>query len=479
MKTVLAIDLGAESGRVVAARFDGQRLTCEEIHRFPNGPVNVRGALQWDVLRLWQEIQTGIARAARGDARIDAIGLDTWGVDFALLDRDGNLLANPTHYRDSRTQGMPEWVFERIPRERVFMQTGIQIMQINSLYQLASLVRNHSPLLETAQRLLTIPDLLTGWMTGAPVNEYTNATTTQCFDVGTGDWAWDILDGIGIPRRLFQPVTQPGRIHGAYEGIPVVLTPHHDTACAVLGVPAADANFAYLSSGTWSLLGLELPHPIITPAALAANVTNEGGYGGTVRLLKNIMGLWLLQECRRVWAGRGEETGYEALASLAEEAAPMRSLVDPDAPAFISPGDMPARLRAWCAQSGQPAPRTQGEIARCIFESLALKYRQVLDNLKALSGQRVDVLHVVGGGSRNALLCQMTADATGCVVVAGPAEATAMGNAAAQLIALGELGGVAEARALIRDSSALQTYAPRDGERWQAGLARFQALLAG
>lgn len=477
MKTVLAIDLGAESGRVMAARFDGQRISTEEVHRFGNGPVNVRGALQWDVLRLWQEIQAGIAKAARAEGAIAAIGLDTWGVDFGLLDRDGNLLANPAHYRDPRTEGMQEWVFARVPRERVFARTGIQIMQINSLYQLASLTRRGSPLLEAAQRLVTVPDLLNAWLTGEVANEYTNATTTQCFDVLGGDWAFDILDAIGAPARLFQPVARPGAIHGAYEGIPVVLTPHHDTACAVLGVPAENERFAYLSSGTWSLLGLELDRPIVTPAALEANVTNEGGYGGTIRLLKNIMGLWLLQESRRTWAARGKQTDYETLARLAAEAEPMRSLVDPDAPEFIAPGDMPARIQAWCGRTGQPVPQSQGAIARCIFESLALKYQLVLEKLKALAGKQVDVLHVVGGGARNALLCQMTADATGCRVVAGPAEATALGNAAAQLIALGELGSVAEARALIRASSDLVTYAPRDAGVWTAAFERFERII--
>ncbi len=477
MKTVLAIDLGAESGRVMAARFDGQRISTEEVYRFGNGPVNVRGALHWDVLRLWQEIQTGIAKAALAEGAIAAIGLDTWGVDFALLDRDGTLLANPAHYRDPRTEGMQEWVFARVPRERVFARTGIQIMQINSLYQLASLVRTRSPLLETAQRLVTVPDLLSAWLTGEVANEYTNATTTQCFDVMGGNWAFDVLDAIGAPGRLFQPVAQPGTIHGAYQGIPVVLTPHHDTACAVLGVPAENERFAYLSSGTWSLLGLELDRPIVTPAALEANVTNEGGYGGTIRLLKNIMGLWLLQESRRTWAVRGEQTDYETLARLAAEAEPMRSFIDPDAPEFIAPGDMPARIQAWCGRTGQPVPQSQGAIARCIFESLALKYRLVLEKLKALAGKQVDVLHVVGGGARNALLCQMTADATGCRVVAGPAEATALGNATAQLIALGELGSVAEARAMIRASSDLMTYAPRDAGVWTAAFERFHDLV--
>lgn len=471
--TVAAVDIGASSGRVLTVQFDGKRLTTDETHRFPNNPVTVRGTLHWDILRLWHEVQAGIGKVEHPAA----IGLDTWGVDFALLDQSGRLLANPVHYRDHRTNGMLEEVFAKVPRAEVFSQTGIQTMPINTLYQLASMVKAHDPIFSQAARFLTIPDLLYYWLTGTLVNEYTNATTTQCFDVCKGDWAFDLLQKLEIPTHIFSPVTQPGQILGKFEDIPVVLTPHHDTASAVIGVPASADQIAYLSSGTWSLLGLELPAPVVTDAALAANVTNEGGYARTTRFLKNVMGLWLLQESRRAWFAVGESYTYDELLARAAESAPFRSLIDPDDPVFLPAGDMPTRIREYCQRTNQPIPQSIGEIVRCILESLALKYRYVLDLLTGLADHPVTALHVVGGGSQNALLCQMTADATGIPVVAGPAEATALGNAVVQLIALGEVKSVAEGRALIAESSALVTYEPRSTEVWKAAFEKFKQLL--
>jgi rhamnulokinase len=472
-RTVLAVDIGAESGRVIAARFDGQRLALEECYRFANVPVRVKDTLHWDVLRLWHDVQAGIRQAGKADA----IGIDTWAIDFGLLDQAGNLIGNPVHYRDRRTEGMPEAVFARVPRAEVFRQTGVQILPFNTLYQLVSLVQRHDPSLESAQRLLTIPDLFYYWLTGVPVNEFTNATTTQCFNTLSGDWAFDLLETLGIPTRLFSPVSHPGQILGKNDGVPVVLAPHHDTACAVVGVPVQNPDFAYLSSGTWSLLGLELERPIINDQALALNVTNEGGYGKTSRLLKNIMGLWLLQESRRTWLAQRQEYSYDRLAMLAQQSPALAALIDPDDATFLPPGDMPSRINAFCRKTGQPEPQNVGAVARCIFESLALKYRAVLRQLVDLTGRRVDTLHIVGGGALNALLCQMAADATGCSVIAGPVEATALGNAVVQLITLGELGSIAQGRALIADSFASTTYAPHDTARWDEVDARFQALL--
>jgi rhamnulokinase len=474
-RTVLAIDIGAESGRVLAVHFDGQRLTAEEIHRFPNVPVEVRGTLHWDVLRLWGDVQAGIRKASNPAA----LGIDTWGVDCALLDRAGHLAANPIHYRDHRTDGIYDYVFPKVSRAEIFAQTGIQFMSINTLFQLASLVRDKDPVLENAASFVMIPDLLYYWLSGVKVNEFTNATTTQCYNPRTGQWATEMLEKLGIPSRIFGEVVPPGKILGHYGSIPAVLAPHHDTASAVVGVPTSTPNFAYISSGTWSLLGMELPQPVINDAALAANVTNEGGYGGTFRLLKNIMGLWLIQEARRTWVSEGHDYSYETLVSLANDAPPLAAFVDPDDALFLPPGDMPARIRQYCTQTGQPAPESVGAVARCIFESLALKYRYVLRQLISLTGQPVEALHVVGGGSQNRLLCQMTADATGCSVIAGPTEATSLGNAVSQLIALGDLKSVVEGRALIHDSFPMATYEPHNTAAWDDVEARFKALVEG
>ncbi len=472
-RTVLAIDIGAESGRVMGVHFDGQCLTYEEIHRFPNMPVNVRGTLHWDILRLWGDVQTGIRKASNAAA----LGIDTWGVDFAFLDRAGHLLSNPVHYRDQRTEGVPDWVHPKVPFKEIFARTGIQYMQINSLYQLASLVKNQDPLLDNAANFLMVPDLLYYWLTGVKTNEFTDATTSQCYDPRAGTWAFDLLEKLGIPTRLFGEITPPGQILGQFGSIPAVLAPHHDTASAVVAVPTQTPNFAYISSGTWSLLGMELSHPVISDAALQANITNEGGYGGTFRFLKNIMGMWLIQESRRTWMAEGQEYSYDQLTRMAESEKPFRSLVDPDNPLFLLPGDMPGRIRQYCKETNQPVPESVGAVARCIFESLALKYRHVLRQQITLTGQPVEALHIVGGGSLNTLLCQMAADATGIKVVGGPVEATALGNAIVQLIALGDLKSVAEGRELVRNSFQLSVYEPQDTASWDTVDPRFKALL--
>ena len=485
----LAIDLGAESGRAMLGQLDGGRLALSELHRFPNMPVRLPGGLHWDVLRLWAEIKGSLRLAAQQHGHgLASVGLDTWGVDFALLDRDGALIANPHHYRDSRTDGMLAEALRRMPREQIFERTGIQFIQINTLFQLLAMAAGRSPALEIAETFLTIPDLLNFWLTGQRVCEFTNATTTQCYDPRAGDWAAPVLDAIGIPRRIFPPVVMPGTLLGALRpavaeetgarDLPVVAPACHDTGSAVAAVPAEAPGFAWLSSGTWSIMGFESPEPVITAQSLAFNLTNEGGVGGTFRCSKNIMGLWLVQECRRTWAAQGHDWSYGDLAQLAAEAAPLVALVDPDAEEFFKPGDMPERIRAFCRRTGQPAPDGPGAVVRCVLESMALKYRWVLERLEMVAGQRLDPIHIIGGGAQNRLLNQLTADATGRPVVAGPVEATAIGNILVQAIALGQLGSLAEARAAVRRSFALDTYQPAAAADWDGAYRRLLDLSA-
>ncbi len=472
-KHVIAIDLGATSGRVMDVAFDGAQLQLQEIHRFPNIPVQTPNSLHWDVLRLWQEITVGI------DAVKDAaaIGLDCWGVDYALLDSAGELLANPYHYRDPRTNGAMEWVFERMPRREIFARTGIQFMPLNALYQLAASIREGSPLLDHAASMLTIADLFNYWLTGSKTCEFTEATTMQLYNPALADWDREIMAAVGIPPEILTPIVQPGTVIGRYQGVDVILPACHDTGSAVVAVPSTGDRAAYLSSGTWSLLGLELDEPIISDAAYEANVTNEGGYDGTWRLLKNIMGLWLVDQCRATWKAAGKDYSFAQLTAMVESTAPFKSFIEPDDPAFLPPGDMPARVIDYCRRTGQPTPENDAEVLATVYVSLAYKYRYVLEQLIAVAGQAVDRLHIIGGGSQNALLNQMTANAIGGPVIAGPAEATAAGNAIAQLIAIGELGGVAEARAMISGASDLVHFEPQNAAAWDEHYRRFRALL--
>ena len=466
--TVLAIDIGAESGRVMAVHFDGSGLQLEEVHRFPNYALTVNGVLQWDILHLWREVQAGIERSRTHKGEPPAsLAVDTWGVDFGLLDRDGNLIGNPVCYRDSRTEGMLDAVFERVPKAEVFAQTGIQFMAINTLYQMVSLVERGSPQLEIAARFLTVPDLLNFWLSGAQVCEFSNATTTQMLNPFTRSWAGELLDALAIPLDLLPEVVQPGTRLGTFNEIPVIAPACHDTGSAVAGVPAQTENFAYISSGTWSLVGLEVAQPVVNEAALAVNATNEGGVYGSFRLLKNVMGLWLLQQCRSTWEQQGRSYSYPELVSLAESAEPLRSFVDPNDDRFLPPGDHPAHIQAFCQQSGQPLPQSDAEIARCVFESLALAYRDVLQELRTLTGRPIEVIHVVGGGSRNRLLNQFTADATGIPVLAGPSEATVIGNALVQFISLGELADLDEGRQLVAGIGEMERCEPNGQDSWQ------------
>jgi sugar (pentulose or hexulose) kinase len=473
-KHVIAVDLGASSGRVMEVSFDGQRFEATEAHRFPNIPVEARGTLYWDVLCLWREIQQGLEAVSPGAL---SVGVDTWGVDFALLDRAGKLVANPVHYRDSRTDGMDEWVFERVPHRVIFERTGIQFMILNTLYQLASLVRHDSPWLDAAETVISFPSLLNYWLCGAKAWEFTHATTTQCYNPRAGEWDWDTLTAIGLPTEIFPEVVAPGAILGERGDLRVIAPACHDTGSAVVAVPTTIENYAYLSSGTWSLLGMEVREPVINDASFAANVTNEGGVYGTYRFLKNVAGLWLAQESRATWRREGREWSWDELTAEANAAEPFRSLIDPDAALFIAPGDMPARIREFCRRAGQPEPETVGQVVRAIYESLALKYRLAVEQLIALSGRAVDRLHIIGGGGRNTLLCQMTADCIGREVIAGPYEATALGNAIVQFITLGEIANVAQARDILSKTARMTHYAPRPGAAWDDAYGRFGALV--
>jgi rhamnulokinase len=488
MKNYLAIDLGAESGRAMIGALDGETLSLTEVHRFANTPVRLSDGIHWDVLRLWDEIKAGISMAAlKCEDRLEGIGLDTWGVDFALLDEYGSMLANPFHYRDSRTDGVLDEALHLISRAVIFENTGIQFMQINSLYQLFSMALHKSPLFDIAQTFVTIPDLFNYWLSGQIICEFTNATTTQCYDPRRRDWAWPVLEALGIPKRLFKPVTQPGTILGPLlpvvaeetgaAGIPVIVPACHDTGSAVAAIPAQGDNFAWISSGTWSILGCEVNQPCVTSRSLDYNFTNEGGVFGTWRLSKNIMGLWLVQECRRNWASAGASLTYEEITQLAAESRPFLAVVDPDNATFLHPGEMPERIRKFCQASGQPIPQTKGEIVRAALESIALKYRWVLERLEELTGYPLEPLHIIGGGIKNRLLNQFAADATGRTVITGPIEATAIGNILMQSIALGQLGSLDEARSIVRHSYSPQIYHPVPSAAWDKAYERLLEVM--
>ena len=485
--TFLAIDLGAESGRALLGRFDGERVVLEEVHRFPNVPVRVTDGLHWDALRLVGCVYRSLSKAAREAEQIESVGIDSWGIDFALLDRDGALVSNPYHHRDPRTEGMVERAFEQVPKEEIYERTGIQFMRINTLYQLLAL--EDSPMWDVADTLLLIPDLMNYWLTGEKTCEFTNATTTQLYDLHTEGWAEDLLQRMSFPARIFPKIVPPGTELGlllpevAEEAgldaeTPVVAVASHDTASAVVAVPAEGADFAYISSGTWSLVGVETPQPVVTPEAMDANFTNEGGFGGRTRFLKNVMGLWLLQECQRIWAREGQDYSYEELTRLAEDAPAFGPLVDPDHHEFLSPGDMPSRIRRFCEATGQETPEEPGEIARCVFESLAMKYRWVVEQAGKITGQRVEAIHVVGGGSQNSLLCQLTADATQLPVLAGPVEATALGNVMVQAYSRGHVNSLEEIRTVVRRSTEVSRYEPGGNEDdWNELRERFSDVM--
>jgi rhamnulokinase len=486
-RVYLAVDLGAESGRVIAGSLKDGRVTLEELHRFPNVTVAVVGTRRWDVLRLWTDIQEGLTKAAQkfGDA-IVSVGVDTWGVDYVLLSKQGEMLGAPYTYRDGRTQGVMAQAFTRVPQKEIFEQTGLQFMEINTLYQLIAMSLRDPGLLAQAETFLMMPDFFHWLLCGSKVVEFTNATTTQCLHPTRRTWAADLLRRFGLPAGIFPDVVQPGTRLGqireevaARTGLPriqVVTPATHDTGSAVAAVPTENTgrpNWAYISSGTWSLIGVEVDQAVLSPEALALNVTNEGGIDGTYRLLKNVMGLWLVQECRRSFERKGQALDYATLVQKASAATPFRSIVDCNDTVFLNPPDMATALQDWCRKSGQAVPESEGELIRCALESLAMKYRQVLEGIESLTGVKIEVIHVVGGGGKNELLNQFTADACNRPVIAGPVEGTALGNVLIQARAAGDVGSLSDIRAVVRASSELKTFLPRDKDAWQSAYERY------
>ncbi len=489
-KTYLGVDLGAESGRVMAGKFDGKTISLEQFHRFPNGPVNLGGTLRWNLIGLWSEIQKGLQKAAaqlRGSAV--SVGVGTWGVEFVLMNKNDELLGQPWNYRDTRTDGMVQKAYSRVPKAEIFAETGLQFMQINSLYQLLAMCERDPGLVAEANLFLMIPDFFHWCLSGSRVVEFTNPTTTQMLNATSRDWAFDMLRKFEIPTDIFPEIVTPGTNLGTLRNdigdstglgkLNVVTPATHDTGAAIAAIPTSrtgSANWAYISSGTWSLMGVEVQDAILTPAALARNVTNEGGVDGTYRLLKNIMGLWLVQRCKVSFAARGKDIEYSELISLATKAPAFRSLIDPDNSIFLGPPDMATAIASECERTGQPVPEDEGQFVRCALESLALKYRMVLGWLEELTGVPVEVIHIVGGGTQNQLLNQFTADACGRPVVSGPIEATALGNVLLQARAAGDLSSLSEIREVVRSSETIGEYTPTDSTQWDDAWERFQVL---
>ena len=479
-KRVLAFDFGASSGRAIIGHFDGENIRLEEVHRFSNDPVSVNGTLYWDVLRLFFEIKQGLTKAKLAGG-FDSIGIDTWGVDFAFVGKDGSLLGLPYAYRDPHTDGAPEEYFSKVlPREEVYGAMGIQIMQFNSLYQLYAMQRDRSSQLAAAERLLFMPNALSYLLTGEMVTEYTIASTSQLLNPRTKRIEARLLEKMGLSPELFPPIVMPGHRIGTLRAelaaacglpqLPVIAVAGHDTASAVAAVPAADERFAYLSSGTWSLMGIEVREPFINELTERYNFTNEGGVEGTTRLLKNITGMWILEQCLRKWKDEGRDYTYPEIVKMATGAAPFRTMIDPDDASFAAPGDMPAAIRAYCERTGQPAPGDDSAMIRAIFESLALKYRFVLDRFRSLAPFEIERLHVIGGGSKNALLNQFTADSLGIPV-------TAVGNIMLQARAAGCVGTLQEMRTLIARCIPVEEFTPGDTAAWDAAYTRFMTIV--
>lgn len=487
-KVFIAVDLGAGSGRVIAAKTDGSTLEFDEMHRFDNPGTDLPGGSFWDIIGLYREILEGLRRAVEcyGE-KIVSIGIDTWGCDFGLIDANGELLGMPHQYRDPRFEGMAEAVHALLPESEIYAQTGIKTNFYNSSLHLLAELRKGSPALQNAARLLFVPDLLAYWLTGRQAVERTIASTSQLLDARTGDWAWDVIDALGLPRQIFGEVVEPGTVLGVIRdevaafigrsGIPVVASACHDTASAVAGIPMSGAGNLWLSSGTWSIMGVESAVPITTPEALELGFCNELGIAGSVRFLKNISGLWLIQECKRQWDLEGGKLNFAEMATLAQDATPFTAFIDPDDASFAGPGEMPDKIRAYCEKTGQPVPRDPGQVLRVATESLALKYRLVYEGICQLTGGHFSQLHAGGGGIQNELLSRATADALGIEVVAGPVEATSCGNVITQMIGTGHLPDVKAGRDLIRRSFAFRSYAPCDSAAWDAAYLRFKAIV--
>lgn len=491
---MLAIDLGASSGRGIVGEFDGNKLTLTENHRFSNDPVNVGGRLYWDILRIFHEIKMSLGKTVIAGDNIATMGIDTWGVDYGLLDRKGRLMANPVHYRDVRTDGIEAYVDKIVPLSDIYRTTGIQSLEFNTIYQLAAEKRDDPEVFDRASGLLFIPDLLNYFLTGERATEYTVASTGALLDAASRKFAYGLTDALGVPSRLFAPLVNPcnklgglltsindelGTVTGTEKNkLQVVNVASHDTASAVISVPAAGEDFIYISSGTWSLMGTELKTPLITDETQRLNYTNEGGAKETVRFLKNIMGLWILQESRRQWKREGNEYSFAQLEQAARASAPFRCFIDPDDKMFASPGNMPKRIADYCETTGQEVPQSVGEFTRCIIESLALKYRYTYENIVAMTGKKPQAVNIVGGGAKDGLLCGLTADACGIPVIAGPVEATSIGNLLMQIMAAGEVSSLSQAREIVCASFAPDFYEPSaDRAKWDRAYERFCRLL--
>lgn len=486
-RKVLAIDFGASGGRAMIGTLQEGKISIEEIHRFSNDPVILRGTMYWDVLRLFHEIKQSLIKAKQ-HGKIDSIAVDTWGVDFGLLDKDGVLLENPVHYRDDRTYGMLEKSFTKIDKSEFYEITGNQFMEINTAFQLLSMTENRKEVLARAKDLLLMPDLFHYFLSGIKKAEISIASTTQLFDAKKHIWSEKVIEKLGLQKEMFPEIVPTGTVIGelskelceelSMEPVKVVAVAGHDTQDALAATPAKEQDFIFLSCGTWSLLGTELDEPIINDISRELNITNECGYGGKTSFLKNIIGLWLIQESRRQWAREGKEYSFSQLEEMAEKAEPFRCFIDPDDPIFVPAGDVPSRIREYCKRTGQTVPCSEAEIVRCIDESLALKYRLSLEEIKKCTGKEYETIYMIGGGTQSRLLCSMTASACGCTVSAGPVEATVLGNVAIQFIASGAIRDLAEARQIIRDSQEISYFKPQDESAWQEALERFRKILA-
>ncbi len=497
----LALDLGAESGRAILGTLEKGKLYLSEEHRFLTGvepvptmyPEKISPGLDndlsllWDFIRFWSEIKTAIKKVVKQQKKpLAGIGIDTWGVDFALLDRNGLLIASPYNYRDSRTNGMLDEAFRRMPKEKIYECTGIQFMPLNSLFHLLSMVVNNSPLLEIADKFLTVPDLLNYWLTGKAVAEFTEATTTQCYDPRKRNWSDEVLSSMGIPRKIFPEIIPPGTIIGPMRtsvaeelggNVPIIAPACHDTGSAVAAVPAEVKDFAWISSGTWSIVGINSPEPVINEQSYKFNLTNEGGLDGTFRFSKNVMGLWVVQQCRRQWMDEGKEFSYDELTKMANAAPVLRSLADPDYEGFLRPGKMVDRVNEYCQKTQQPLPQSEGEVIRAVLQGIALRYRYIIEKIEEMSGRRMSSIHIVGGGTKNKLLSQFTADALGRKVITGPVEATAIGNLIVQGIAKGDIRNWAEGVEVIKNSFEILTFEPGDQQPWNEAYQHFLTYM--
>lgn len=486
MKQVLAFDFGASSGRAILGSFDGEKIELKEIHRFSNDPVKVGNTFYWDILRLFHEIKQGILKAKQY-GKIESIGIDTWGVDFGLIDEKGYLLENPVHYRDERNVGMIEEAQKYMSKDEMYDRTGIQFMEFNTLFQLLSLKKNRPEMLERADKLLFMPDLLTYMLTGEKVAEYSIATTSQMVNIGTKNWDSELLDTMNIPEKILCDIVPAGTKTGCLrrelceelgvDAIPVISVCGHDTQSAITAIPSEKKDFAFISSGTWSLFGTELDEPVVNEKAKELNVTNEGGYNYTTAFLKNICGLWLIQESRRQWIREGKEYSYAELEQEALKAEPFKCFIDPDAPDFVAMGDMPSRVREFCRKTGQYVPESVGEVMRCIYESLAMKYKYVLQGIEDCTEKNFDRIHVAGGGTKDTFLCSMTASSCNRTVYAGPIEATVLGNIAVQYMSAGDIKDIAEARKIIAKGENLKVYEPVDADKWEEAYKEFVKII--